>query len=97
MSLENLISRLESKEGLEIEFKAASGGLPVSLWETASSFANTNGGWILFGVVEVKPDLVVQGLKNADSMKQDLWNSMRNPQKISVEVCEAGSCASVYD
>lgn len=47
--LDELMNRHENKE---IEFKSAHGGFPGSFWESYSSFANTDGGIILFGVKE---------------------------------------------
>ena len=47
--LDNLINEHENKE---IEFKSAHGGFPGSFWETYSSFANTDGGIIIFGIKE---------------------------------------------
>ena len=43
---------LQDKESDELEFKTAAGGFPKSFWSTYSSFANTNGGAIVFGVKE---------------------------------------------
>lgn len=34
------------------EVKKAEGGLPIALWESYSSFANSNGGVIILGVGE---------------------------------------------
>lgn len=50
--IERLVKR---GEVVHTECKDASGGLPDSLWESYSSFANTDGGVILLGVREVDP------------------------------------------
>ena len=53
------------KEGNRFEAKLAKGGLPVSLWDTYCSFANTEGGLILLGVKENKNHtFTVEGVSN---------------------------------
>lgn len=87
MKIEELLQKLNLRENLELEFKAAAGGIPSSLWATVSAFANTHGGWILLGVREDKEKIRFEGIKNSETMKQDIFNLMRNRQKISMEVC----------
>ena len=54
--IQPLLERLlQDKESSEVEFKSAAGGFPKSFWETYSSFANTNGGAIIFGIKK-KPE-----------------------------------------
>ncbi len=83
-----LRERLRVPEDLELEFKAARGGLPKSLWPTVSAFANTIGGWIILGVDEQSLFEVV-GIPDPPAMLQSFYDQMRNPQKISQPVCGA--------
>ena len=53
---------LEDKESSDLEFKSAKGGFPHSMWETYSSFANTDGGAIIFGVKEKDDQFFLDGL-----------------------------------
>lgn len=87
--LATLLERLQGQEDLELELKAAKGGLPRDLWPTVSAFANTHGGWIILGVAERDGTFVIEGIANPAKLLQDLHNQLRNPQKISYAVCGA--------
>lgn len=51
---QDILTLLQQGEKVSLECKRAENKLPRSIWETYSSFANTNGGIILLGVDEVK-------------------------------------------
>ena len=75
------------RENNRIEAKKAVGGLPHSIWETYSAFANTLGGIILLGVEEY-PDksLHAVDLPDPDRLIKDFWDLVNNTQKASVNV-----------
>lgn len=78
---------VEYREDNRLEAKRASNGLPSSLWETYSSFANTDGGAILLGVDEDKRgNLTVTGVNDADKLIKDFWNIINNRQKVSINI-----------
>ncbi|MEC4174885.1 RNA-binding domain-containing protein [Adlercreutzia sp. R7] len=72
------------REDNRLEAKAAQGGLPKSLWETISAFANTAGGVIVLGAREHKDgSLEIIGLSNAHRMLDDFWNAALSKDKLS--------------
>ena len=75
------------RENNRIEAKKAMGGLPRSIWETYSAFANTLGGIILLGVEEW-PDKTLHAvdLPDPERLIKEFWNVVNNPNKTSVNV-----------
>ncbi|WP_228270368.1 AlbA family DNA-binding domain-containing protein [Acinetobacter colistiniresistens] len=77
------------RESVDIECKLAigqdgKGGLPKSLWETYSAFANTDGGIIILGAKELKNGTFeARGVENLVQIKADLFNTLNNPAKIN--------------
>jgi len=75
------------REDNRLEAKRAKDGLPNSLWETYSSFANCYGGVIILGVTENKNgELNTTGLKDATKLKKDFWNTINNRKKVSINL-----------
>ena len=69
------------------EVKKAEGGLPIALWESYSSFANSNGGVIILGVGERQDGTwYTTGLKNADKLKRNFWNTIHDTKKVSINL-----------
>ncbi len=87
----NILDLEKMREGGRLEVKTARGGLPESLWETYSAFANTDGGCIVLGAKERTDHAIeVVGLEDAFKLKTDLWNLLNNRQKVSVNLLTDG-------
>ena len=75
MTASEILEMLKYGEHIHLECKKAESKLPKSIWETYSSFANTDGGVILLGVEE--------NMKEADYSKRFSFVSVSNTaQKI---------------
>ena len=79
------------REDGRLEAKLATGGLPESIWESYSAFANAGGGVILLGVEEL-PDhsLRTQGLLDAGEMLEEFLSLVRDPAVASVDLVSDG-------
>ena len=77
----------EYREDNRREVKKASGGLPVSLWDTYSSFANCYGGVILLGVKENKDgSWRTTGLQDVSKLRKEFWDTINNPKKVNINL-----------
>lgn len=75
------------REGNRVEAKLAQKGLPESLWETYSAFANTEGGIILLGARERSDgSLEAEGLPNPELLVKKFWDAVNNPAKVSANI-----------
>lgn len=84
MELKDLSTLKESKT---VELKAARGGIPKTVYETFSSFANTDGGTVYLGIEEGKPNAVVGLSKSAcEAYEKELLLAIQNATIISLPV-----------
>ena len=83
MTREELAERLRKYEWSDIEFKQARRGVPRNAYETVSAFANTAGGWLVFGVRESGGALDVVGVVEVDKVQNDFLSTLRAGDKLN--------------
>lgn len=88
-SLDHLDFLDEYKEDNRVEAKRAQGGLPHSLWETYSAFANTLGGVILLGVAEAEDkSLYSVPLFDPQELVDEFWDMVNDPTVVSANILQ---------
>lgn len=79
------------RESVAVECKLAGGrdgqgAVPEDFWATYSAFANTQGGVILLGIREKRNEFSVEGIANAAKVRKELFDTLNNRQKVSVNL-----------
>ncbi len=82
MERAELIERLKGYEWTDIEFKEARRDVPKSAYETVSAFANTEGGWLVFGVRDRGGSFEIVGVLEVDKVQNDFLSRLRSDQKL---------------
>ena len=87
--MEHLEIDKQQREGIQLEFKKAKGGLPKSFFETYSAFSNTKGGCVYLGLEQLDDGTIVSGMLTEDDIekiKVDLFSLLNDPKKVSVNL-----------
>lgn len=91
MNQDELLARLNGLEWNDFECKRALRGVPEDAYKTVSAFANTAGGWLVFGVSEVNHRMEITGVEEPDKVQNDFLAALRGGQKLNrvvkVEAC----------
>ena len=103
MTVNEILEELKYGEHIHLECKKAESQIPNSVWETYSSFANTDGGTILFGVeehikeVDFNKRFSFVSIKNPDQRIKDFWNTI-NSDKVSSNILVDANvgCCEIY-
>lgn len=109
MTSSEIEETLQYGERINLECKKAEPTIPASVWETYSSFANTDGGLILFGVEEHLKEhdpekrFTFVSINNPEQRLKDFWNTI-NSKKVSsnilidsdVGLCKIHDCTIMW-
>jgi ATP-dependent DNA helicase RecG len=94
MTRDELIERLKGYEWDDVEFKRARHAVPEDAYRTVSAFANTAGGWLIFGVKQEKGQFVISGVEDVDKIQNDFLSCLRAGDKLSRAIDARGK---LYD
>jgi len=78
MTREELLKRLQAGETDDFEVKEAAWGVPEDAFKTVSAFANSSGGWIVFGISEQDGGYVPTGVQNPDEIQTGFLGACRS-------------------
>ncbi|WP_104472888.1 RNA-binding domain-containing protein [Acinetobacter indicus] len=98
LEIKDLFDLQTLAESEEVEFKLAAGqdgngALPKDFWSSYSALANSRGGWIILGVREKKGHFTIEGVKNYEKVRTDLFNQLNDKGKVSVNLLQGTSDA----
>jgi len=83
MDQDELIARLNKFEWNDVEFKRAQRGVPDTAYETVSAFANTAGGYLVFGVEDNHGSFEIVGVIEVDRVQNDFLSCLRSGRKLN--------------
>lgn len=91
MTKDELLARLKGFEWNDVEFKLAQRGIPEDAFSTVSAFANTSGGWLVFGIRQQAGGFSIEGVVEVDKVQNDFLSVIRSRQKLNHDISVAES------
>lgn len=86
LSREQLFQRLQAAEWTDLEVKEAQWALPRTALETVSAFANTSGGYLVFGIKEEGRAYEIVGVIDVDKVQGNFLTQLNSRDKISCQL-----------
>ena len=83
MNRDELLEKLHTFEWNDFECKKALRDVPKDAYKTVSAFANTAGGWLVFGVQDQDGKLEILGVEKVDRVQNDFLSTLRSAQKLN--------------
>lgn len=83
MTKEKLLELIEKYEWNDFECKKASRGVPDDAYKSVSAFANTQGGWLVFGIKDSNGQLSIIGVEEVDKVQNDFLSTLRSGGKTN--------------
>ncbi len=83
MTKEKLLELIEKYEWNDFECKKASRGVPDDAYKSVSAFANTQGGWLVFGIKDSNGQLSILGVEEVDKVQNDFLSTLRSGEKMN--------------
>lgn len=85
MTKEELLQAIKGPEWIDLEFKQSRKGVSEDAYKTVSAFANTNGGYLVFGIKtdSKMTEHEIVGVEDVDKVQNDFLSCLRNASKLS--------------
>ncbi len=83
MTENELIARLNKFEWNDVEFKKAQRGVDDAVYTSVSAFANTAGGYLVFGIEDNRGSFEIVGVIEVDKVQNDFLSCLRGGEKFN--------------
>jgi ATP-dependent DNA helicase RecG len=87
VTIDDIKARFGRYEWNDVEFKAARREVPKDAYKSVSAFANTNGGYLVFGVEQKGKEFSIVGVLDVDKVQNDFLSALRSGEILNRVIC----------